>query len=583
MIDQKIAALEALGHLETHLHRLDNLAERLARVPLWQPSHRLLRQIREARHMINDMQTRMDRRLVVTLIGPSGAGKSTLLNALAGVDELSTTGGSRPTTKNLVVLSNDEDAAHQLLGTGPDDPVRIQSSHRAELLSHMILVDTPDTDSTQNDAHRPLIERAAARSDILICVFDAQNPKRRDHIDFMAPIVQRFHGASLVAVVNQCDRQSEEELTHAIGPEFNDFLNDAWDTRPEAVLLISARRHLQNPQWSQQAMPRHDLDQFDQLRELIFSTFNKPGFAPDRRVANARQICDFVQDQVSRAVAVNATALAEAAEKCKAAENQALHSAVETLRARDQRMALGVHVRLYQVLAQQWMGPVGWLVAIWSRLTIFGSGLAALVRFGNPLRQIWGLVSSWRRYKESSAALASLDDQTRVDSAMQAFQRTMWTLWPDIAERLIRGGFDPQVRRTEADSNTEVGALVQTLWADTLDTQISQTAGKLSHFLLQLLFNLPSLALLGYVGWLTASRFLAGTYMNTDFFLHALLAIAVVLLLSFFLLQMIVRLATGQDRIQRRAFQKVEQTISNHQVRIGKDVAEQVAAVLSLE
>ena len=96
----------------------------------------------------------------------------------------------------------------------------VRSSPAADLLRHMILVDTPDTDSTASDLHRPLILRAVEHSDILLCVFDAQNPKRRDHADFMAPLVQRFHGASLVAVLNQVDRLGEKELTTEIAPEF---------------------------------------------------------------------------------------------------------------------------------------------------------------------------------------------------------------------------------------------------------------------------------------------------------------------------------------------------------------------------
>ena len=52
-----------------------------------------------------------------------------------------------------------------------------------------LLVDTPDTDSVASPAHHQLLHQVVARSDVLICVFDAQNPKRRDHIDFMAPLV----------------------------------------------------------------------------------------------------------------------------------------------------------------------------------------------------------------------------------------------------------------------------------------------------------------------------------------------------------------------------------------------------------
>ncbi|MFZ1984073.1 MAG: GTPase, partial [Desulfatitalea sp.] len=414
MIDRELAVLEAVGQLETQMQLLTDLCARLERVPLWQPAHALGKQAAEARRMIERMQARIDRRLVVTLVGPSGAGKSTLLNALAGVDDLSPAGRARPTTHGLVVLSNDGEAARQLLGPQDPEQVTIRSSQAADLLSHMILVDTPDTDSTASDLHRPLILRAVEQSDVLLCVFDAQNPKRRDHADFMAPLVQRFHGASLVAVLNQCDRLAAQELTDAIVPEFHAYLRQAWDTPPHALLLVSARRHLQRPEWDPQAGPRHDLDQFEQLRQLLFGTFNQPGFGPDRRLANARQIGAYMTGQVRPAVEQDRPALAQALEKWTHAEQEALGQAVESLRADDQRMVLGVHARLYQVLAQRWTGPVGWLVAIWSRLILFGTGLAALVRFGNPLRQLWGLISSWRHYKESSAALETLSDQTRA-------------------------------------------------------------------------------------------------------------------------------------------------------------------------
>lgn len=582
MIERDLAALGAIGTLENHRHTLNSLEERLALLPLWGASHALARQAREARRMIDQMQARMERRLAVTLIGPSGSGKSTLLNALAGVDDLSPTGRNRPTTQSLVVLSNDREAVRQLFDVRDDHAIQVHSSPAAESLTHLILVDTPDTDTTQREAHLPLIEHAVARSDVLICVFDGQNPKRRDHADFMAPLVRRFHGASLVAVVNQCDRLDPNELTEVILPEFDRYLGHAWDTPPLKLLATSARRHLQHPQWEPQAAPRHDIDQFDQLRTLIFDTFNQPGFGPDRRLANARQVVDFMKEAVRRAVTQDQPALTEAMEMMTAAEQAALTRAVESLRAEDQRMVLGVNVRLYQALAQRWTGPVGWLVAVWSRLILFGSGLVALMRIGHPLRALWGAVSAWRRYKESSAALESLGDQNRVDGALQAYQSAWWTRWPDIAERLVQGGFEGRVRRMDMGQARDAGLLVRDLWGNALEAEIERHASGLSHFSLQALFNLPGLALLAYEGWLTTSRFLTGQYLTGDFFLHALLSLAMVLLLSFFLLQLIVRLAVGRDRIQRRVLGTVQKAIDRQPTVAGREVADQVKGVLGL-
>jgi GTPase SAR1 family protein len=584
MPNPNLIALDTMGQIEACVRDIADLEKRLARIPFWQPGAILARQAVEARRMISSMQERLDGHLVATLIGPSGAGKSTIFNALAGTDELSPVGLQRPTTRDLVVLAADPQAARQALGPLGDGRTHLRSGPAARDLDHLILVDTPDTDSTESPAHLDLIHQIVERSDVLICVFDAQNPKRRDHADFMAPLVRRFNGASLVAVVNKCDRHSDEELSEIIGPDFQAYLRKAWPIHPEALLLISARRHLKDPRWDPQAEPRHELDQFDRLRDLVMVTLNRPGAGKDRRVANAGRIRDYIQEQVGRAAARDQAVLAQASEKIVLAEQKAMHAALSLLSGDDRRYLLGVNARLYQALAQRWLGPVGWLVAIWSRLIVFGSGLAALVRFGNPLRQLWGLVSSWRRYKESRSALEMLNDPSRADAAIVSFQKTLMSQWPDIAKLLIDGGFDTAVHSPETldPLNDGIGRTLDSQWSDALDDQINRSAKKLSHMLLQLLFNLPSVALMSYVGWLTAAGFFSGQYLSSDFFLHALLTVAIVLLLSFFLLQGLVRLAVGRDRIQRRAFDVMGKAVSDHPLMATRSMVDQIASILDL-
>jgi GTPase SAR1 family protein len=560
-----------------------DLERRLTRIPLWQPGKILIRQSVEAGRMVHGIQERLDGRLVVTLIGPSGAGKSTLFNALSGKDHLSPTGIQRPTTRELVVLTDDPQAAKRLLGPLNDSPVSLHSGPAAGDRDHLILVDTPDTDSVQSPNHLDMVRRIVSRSDVLVCVFDAQNPKRRDHVDFMAPLVKRFNGGSLVAVVNKCDRHDAEELGEIIGPDFDAYLQEAWQTRPEAMLMISARSHLKDPQWSPGAEPRHSLDQFNQLHRLIMETLNRPHVGTDRRIANAAEIRDYVMEEAHQAAVRHKPYLEEAAEKMAAAEQEGMQTAISLLRADDRRQIFGISVRLYQALAQRWMGPVGWLVAVWSRLMVFGGGLAALVRFGNPLRQLWGAVSSWKRFKESRMALDMLRDSERVDTALSSFRKTLLTRWPDIAESLVKGGFHHEIRElAAATEDEEVEQALDRLWSDALDQQISRYANGLSHLLLQLLFNLPAVAILGYVGWLTASGFFTRNYLSSDFFLHALLTIVIVLLLSFFLLQAMVRLVTGKDRIQRRAFQAMEKEAHQRPLLASRDIAHQVDRILTM-
>jgi energy-coupling factor transporter ATP-binding protein EcfA2 len=584
MPNPDLIALDTLGQIEVCARDIADLETRLNRVPLWQPGAILAKQAAEARRMITSLQERLDGHLVATLIGPSGAGKSTIFNALAGTDDLSPVGLQRPTTRELVVLAADPQAARQVLGPLGDGRTRLRSGPAAGDLDHLILVDTPDTDSTESPGHLDLIYQIVERSDVLICVFDALNPKRRDHVDFMAPLVRRFNGASLVAVVNKCDRHSGEELGGIIGPDFQAYLHQAWPIHPEALLLISARRHLKDPHWDPQAQPRHELDQFDRLRDLVMVTLNRPGAGRDRRVANAGRIRDYILEQVGRAAARDREILAQASERIVLAEQRALHDALSLLSGDDRRHLLGVNARLYQALAQRWLGPVGWLVAIWSRLIAFGTGLAALMRFGNPLRQLWGLVSSWRRHRESRSGLELFNDPSRTDLALIYFRRTLLSQWPDIAKLLIDGGFEPAVHSPEGldAMNDGIGRTLDNLWSDALDDQINRFAKSLSHMLLQFIINLPVVALMGYVGWLTAVGFFTGQYRSLDFFVHALLTAAIVLLLCFFLLQGLVRLSVGKDRIPRRAFDALGKTVSEQPLKVTASIVDQISDILDL-
>jgi hypothetical protein len=87
---------------------------------------------------------------------------------------------------------------------------------------------------------------------------------------------------------------------------------------------------------------------------------------------------------------------------------------------------------------------------------------------------------------------------------------------------------------------------------------------------------------MGYVGWLTVRSFFSGQYLSSDFFLHALLTIILVLLLSFFLLQGVVRLSIGREGIQRRAFEQVEQAVTRQPVSLSGRLAGQLQGVIAL-
>jgi len=583
--NRQAAALKAFGKIEGYKNDLNLLGSTLDDLPLWMPATALKKQCHEAIRMINDIAERFDRKLVVTIVGPCGAGKSTLLNALAGVDDLSPAGHQRPTTGHVIVFSSDRQDAEQLVTGLGSDSVEVRSSPAAALLEHVLLIDTPDTDSMAYQKHSPLVREAIARSDMLICVFDSENPKRKDHVDFLAPFIRRFNGASLVGVINKGDRQDEEELKNRILPDFATYIQAAWQTTVDRMLCISARRHLRDPQFDESAGPKHDFDQFEDLRELIFDSLNRAGYVVDRRLENARSLRDFVFAEVSHEISGHRTLLVTAQQQMREAEKKSFLDAVSAMKNDDTRQLFGVGLMIYQKLSQRWVGPMGWMIAIWARLLIFGAGMAALFRFGRPVSQIMGMISAWRHFKESRAAVADTGSDERVGTGLRTYRLSAMSNWPDIAESLVGGGFDSTVRRVE-DALPETGTFSDKLgeiWSNTLDSEMERLSRKLSGMLLQFGLNLPMFAVLGYTGWITLQRFLQGSYLAGNFFLHALWTIGIILLLSFFLFQILVRLVASPERVTTKAFEKLKHQADQFNAFATNPVLTQLETLIELE
>jgi uncharacterized membrane protein len=112
---------------------------------------------------------------------------------------------------------------------------------------------------------------------------------------------------------------------------------------------------------------------------------------------------------------------------------------------------------------------------------------------------------------------------------------------------------------------------------------MERKARKLSGMLLQIIFNLPVFAILGYTGWVTVHRFLLGSYLALDFFMHALWVIGIVLLLSFFILQACVRLAASPERVTTRAFEIMKRQVDQIEELTTNPVLVQLETVIELD
>ncbi len=557
--ERRAALLRAAGRIETLKTDIGQLKMHLDAAPLWRPAAGLAKQCTEALRMIGEISARLERSLVVVVIGPSGSGKSTLVNALTGGREISPAGRERPTTGKLVVFGSAGEDALELSRDLNSDSIEIRGAGEGRLPERVCLIDTPDTDSMAMHRHAAALGQAVAHADVLICVFDAENPKRRDHADFLTPVIRRFDGQSLIAVLNKCDRLDEDELKRSILPDFRDYIQAAWQGAVDQALCLSARRHLEDPGWDEAAGPRHDFDQFEELRALVFGPMSRRGFIIDRRVENARRLHAFVTGEARAELAADRDALEAAGRLAEESEKEAVIAAAAAFQGSAGRLMSGVGAAVYQGLSQRWVGPVGWMLVLWTRLMTIGSGIASLFRLGRPAKQPIGVAAPRGSGGPSAGGNADTRSPERLDAAVRGYRLAMMRSWPQAAEALVRGRFDPAVRGADiaADTADRFAGRLCSMWEQAVEEEVERMGRRLGGSGLQTVINAPVVVVLGYVGWLTVGRFFSAHYLAGDFFVHALWVIAIVLLLSFFFLQIVIRLAAGTERISGRAFKRL--------------------------
>lgn len=553
--DEYRRKLAVAGQLESCRRQIEVLGERLEAAPHWSPGHGLRAQCGEARRLLDDLEARLERKLVVALIGPSGAGKSTLLNALAKQDDLSPVSEDRPTTSQVVVFSRDTADAQPLVSALGADQVRAVSSPSAAALSNVILVDTPDTDSSKCPEHRPIVEQVVRNADILVCVFNSENPKRLDSIDYLSGLVSSFPHEALYVVLGHCDRRQPDELRKTILPDFETHIEQAWGRSPARIFSVSARSNLRSPNWPETAQPLHDHDEFQDLRSTIFDSLNRGGVAIDARIRHAEHIAGYVNDAVREQLEPCEPGLRKAEEEIRELGRSAVKAAIESVGSRGEDALWAVDLMLYQRLSQLCWGPIGWLVALWSRLLSVGTGIMNMLRHGNPVVQAIRAASSGRPGGSPGDASAGAASSQWVEEALRHFRAEIGRKWTDTTRQLLDLGFESTIFDPDLSVGDEprLKERLAVSWTSALAAAVESASRALGAWPLQILLNLPVLAVAVMVAFESVTSFFARNYLAADYFRHALVTLLLVWLLPFIVFQLLVRMVGGARLLRRAA------------------------------
>ncbi len=427
--NRDLLAMRSAGHLAELLAQVDELETGLAAAKQWRPGRMLLAQAAWLRGQLAAMDLSTDSKLVVAIVGPSGAGKSTLLNALAG-RELSPAGLERPTTRQVVIYAATAAEAETWAAHLGAEAARVTLAPEATGLEHLMLIDTPDTNTTPENQR--LLARVLAEVDLLLAVFPAQNPKLMDNIAFLAPTVRQLPAGAVVPVLNMVDRVPADELREDVLPDFRHAIQAMWGLPKRRIYLVSARAALPGVRFAADEAPLHTLNEFADLHRLVYEHLNRAGQAVDRRLARGEHLLAALREACAGALAVTAgeRALATLAREGLAAESRgALQTALSAAGGR--RGTLDLQAALYGRLASRWWGPVGWLVALWALLLRAGSWLGRLGR---------------RDPHDGEAEMIGLMPPS---SWADALQKVGAERWPAVGDALVRADFVATARESE--------------------------------------------------------------------------------------------------------------------------------------
>lgn len=518
--DIERAALARVATLARLSGELDRLEDLLVRLPLWEPAGELRAEVSWVRSQLGRLAEAWDRRLVVAIVGPSGAGKSTLLNALAG-RALSSVGLERPTTRQVVAFVPSEDDARWLERMLGEEHVRVTVAQDAPGLAHLILLDTPDTNTLPEN--QALLERTLEHVDLVLAVFDAGNPQLLDNLAFLAPAMRRLPPEAIVPVLNRVDRVTEAALDRELTPDLKLALRTEWGLDAARVFQVSARAALEGSGSIEDENPLHGRNQFAELQGKVLQALNRAGEAASRRGAHAERLMALLREDVAARVD-NTGARAEALAGLNGLNQRARQAMAEQVLATlEGGAASPLAEGLYERLARRWWGPVGWLIAVWAL----------------ALRVIGWLRTATRRRGTLSTDQPAAGSGAR--QALVAAQASLYAVaWPPLGDLLVQIGFSPQVRHTEqwrAHAEAVAGAMLAG-GESAVESVLDQLAKRLSLWVWQLLLNGPLIGLVVWVGVRAVGGLFDDVYLGGDFFQQAAIAAAALWIAAFVILQL---------------------------------------------